>query len=139
MRVIDKKEYNSWRVTCLSCHSELEYTSVDIAYLVDGTAFVVCPVCRTTIRVENAPPLTSKTILYPEHFADMGANAVDIDDATIQRWVRAALFEVENSNDDSGEYAIMSSGNTLVFATKYEDEYAVYVAKDYREISISRD
>ena len=62
---------------------------------------------------------------------------VDIDNEKIQQYIRERLRVAECDTEDFGYYAT-GSGNTMVFVFKYEDEYVVYVAKNYWECSIPR-
>ena len=48
------------------------------------------------------------------------------------------IDSLEKREEDYGEFALTGSGNTMVFAVKYEDEYAIYVTKEYYESSIPR-
>jgi hypothetical protein len=80
--------------------------------------------------------LDENNVEYPKHFYLMGENAKDISNEQIQSWVRQCLSRLAVCED--GDYTLSGSGNTIVFAFKSEEEYTIYVAKNYSELSIMR-
>ena len=73
---------------------------------------------------------------YPEGFFHFGGGgAIEISDETIREWLDAARKKLKNSA--IGEYSYTASGDTIVFAHKYEDEYVFRVCKNYYELSVN--
>jgi hypothetical protein len=80
--------------------------------------------------------LTEHNIEFPKHFRKTGAEAINIGDSTLQEWIRECLEKIKQ--DEESDYWIIASGNAVVIILKFEDEYSIYVAKDYWECSIFR-
>ena len=62
---------------------------------------------------------------------------MNIDDERIQEYVRKCLKAMECSTEDF-DCVWTGSGDTMVFAFKTDEEYDVYVTKNYYECSITR-
>jgi hypothetical protein len=140
IKVINKKteEPKIYKVVCDKCEAQLECEREDVYEGVYGAWYVTCPECGQDVMIDeiDSVELDEHNIEYPKHFYAMSKNAVDISDEKIQRWVRECLTKLKGCED--GEYTFCGSGNTMVFAFKYETEYAIYVTKNYAETSISR-
>ena len=127
-----------YKTICDECGAELEYEEVDTYIGALGGRELICPLCNEKIFIEDIDgiDLNSHNIEFPIHFIAPSDNAVDIEDEKIQEYVRKCLEKVEN--DPECEFYITGTGNTVVIALKFEDEYDVYVTKRYYECSISR-
>lgn len=141
MKVIKhNKDSYPRRVICSDCGSELEYEDSDVLTGPFGCDIISCPVCRTTINVERcAPTLTIQNIKYPRDFSDMAEGAVDIPNEKIQEWMQECLVSLAEDPDSLSGYTFITSGNSIVFAFKFEDAYQVYVAKNYSYATIPLD
>ena len=140
IRVVGKKteEPKIYKVTCDECGAQLECEHEDVYEGAFGLWYVKCPECGQDAMAWEIDgiELDEHNIEYPKHFRAMCEDAVDIPNETIQCWVRECLTRLKDYED--GEHTYCGSGNTMVFAFKYEDEYAIYVAKNYSETSITR-
>jgi len=71
---------------------------------------------------------------YPIDFYDF-SNGVDVDDKTINKWIKRCIKELEKEPESN--YYYISSGNTLVcvFRNSEEDygKYTVQVSKNYHK------
>lgn len=71
---------------------------------------------------------------YPKDFYDF-SNGVDVDDKTINKWIKRCVEELEKEPECN--YYYISSGNTLVcvFRNCEEDygKYTVQVSKNYHD------
>ena len=133
---VDKKIY---RERC-DCGAELEFSFDDTCEGYAGLHYIKCPVCGKEIFSSeiDAENLDSSNIEFPRHF-DSLCNGVDIDDETIQKWIRKCLKIAEESDEPYGYFVQAGSGNTQVILMAYEDEYNIVVAKNYYETTVSRD
>ena len=61
---------------------------------------------------------------------------MNIGDSTLQEWIRECLEKIKQ--DDAGDHWMIASGNAIVIILKFNDEYDIYVAKNYWECSIFR-
>ena len=139
VRVIGKKtEDEIYKVTCDECGAQLECEREDIYNGAYGAWYVKCPECGQDVMVEKIESieLNESNIEYPKHFSAMSRDAVDISNEKIQSWVRECLSGLKDCED--GDHMFVGSGNTMVFAFKYEEEYVIYVAKNYSETFITR-
>lgn len=141
VKVINKQteEPKIYKTTCDECRAELEYEKNDTYIGALGSREIICPSCGKRVCVEEPEGivLNSNNIEFPLHFMAPSDKAVNISDVEIQRWVRERLHTAENYAEDYGYY-VTGSGDTMVFVFKYEDEYVVYVTKNYYECSIPR-
>lgn len=128
-----------YKVTCEECGAALEYEKSDTYIGALGGRELICPSCSHKVFVEEPEgiDLNSGNIEFPLHFIGTSDDAIDIGSTQIQKWVRECLYKMENDGEEYGFYLI-GSGNTIVFVTKHEEEYDIYVAKNYWECSISR-
>lgn len=141
IRVINRKveEIKVYHTTCDNCGVELEYEKGDTYIGVFGDREFICPICGETVFVEEPEgiDLDSSNIEFPTHFMKPSDKAIDISDEQIQEWIRGYLYRAENDEENYGYY-LTGSGNAIVFITKHEDEYNLYVTKKYWKCSIPR-
>ena len=140
IRVVGKKveEPKIYKVKCDDCGAELEFEKSDTYVGAYGYNYVDCPECGSDILVESIPDvgLTEHNIEFPKHFRKTSAEAINIGDSTLQEWIRQCLEKIKQ--DEESDYWMIASGNSVVIILKFEDEYEIYVAKDYWECSIFR-
>ena len=142
MKVISKDE-KQYHTECKNCEALLEFTSDDVFTGGYGMPYITCPECGTNIEVDEINPslmknITKENIVFPQDFANCD-NAVHIDDATTNKYIRECLSYLEKQKEDYGTYVLTGSGDTLVLVTKYEDEYNIYVTQKYYDTSILRE
>lgn len=138
MRIINDEPN---RIECADCKVKLEYDVEDIQVGACGCAYIKCPKCGELIFIDSevySIILTKDNIRFPQHFFEPGPNVVSLSNQKINQYIRECINSLEERKEDYGGYALAGSGNTLVFAVKYEDEYVIYVTKEYYESSIPR-
>lgn len=140
IKVLNKKveEPKVYKAICDECRAELEYAYEDTYEGYAGMRHIKCPVCGYEIMSEyfDGVELTSQNVEFPKHFYYF--DGVDIENERISEWVRRCLKCAEESDEPYGYFEHTGSGNTAVILMAYEDEYNIIVAKDYYELSISR-
>lgn len=62
-------------------------------------------------------------------------NGVNVDTKTIQRWVNECVQGLLDNPEN--QYHLHSGGNTLVIATKNQEEINVFVSKSHMDASIT--
>jgi hypothetical protein len=136
MKILNKKVHNN--VAKCDCGTELEYTKEDVQTGEFGCAYIICPECQTDILLnEYCKLLTIDNVEYPKDFANFGDGKV-LSDTEIQEYINKCLKPLKECTEDYGVHSLMASGDTMVFCTKHEDEYSVYVCKNYESTSIPR-
>jgi len=139
LRVINKPEGDGKLVDC-DCGAELEYLPTDMYVGAYGAMYVRCPECDAEVLLNDEEQflLTPENVSWPQHFSMPDSDDLDVDDKTIQNWVSTCLKHLESDLYGYGSYVSMGSGNTRVWAEKFEDEYAIYVTKSYAATSVPR-
>lgn len=131
-------EENERIVRCEDCDTKIQYEKEDIKYGEFGIPYLKCPVCNKNIDLydEEDLKLDFNNIEYPIHFHhfDSKKDAVEIDDKQINIWIKELLNRIKNEED--GNFLFKSSGNTIVFVTKCEDSYNIFVCPNYYEANI---
>lgn len=114
---------------CQHCGSELEYTLSDTVLDDSDNLGFKCPVCGKFHVVECANPFQ-----FPESFYYTSTNhgAVEPSKEATQKMIDECVKRVLKSPEDF-DYASVSTGDTLVFAIKADNEVVVNVAKNYYE------
>ena len=138
IKVVGKKteEPKIYKVTCDNCGAELECEESDTYVGAHGCNYVKCPECGDEVLVETMEGivLTEHNIEFPKHFHKVGDAAINIGDYKIQEWVRECIDHIKKNKDS--HFWMIESGNTVVIVLEWEDEYEVYVAKNYYDCLI---
>ena len=141
IKVVGKKveEPKIYRTVCFECEAMLEYEEGDTYIGALGGRELVCPSCgeKTFVDEPEGIDLDSSNIEFPTHFMYTSNRAVNIKDDEIQGWVRRCLKKIEDNPED--EFHLTGSGDTVVIALNFGDEYDIYVAKKYWECSIPKE
>lgn len=134
----DLKVQKFYKQCCSECNAELEFAFDDTYEGAFGARYLKCPVCGEELFTDiDGVDLTSDNIKFPIHFYKVGEGAVDIKDEEIQKWVREGLKEFETGNVE--DFYFCGTGNTFMIILSMEDEYDVYVMKNYWECSIPKE
>lgn len=135
----DINEQTFYRQKCDECTAELEFSLEDTYIGALGARYVKCPICGKEIMAEvcDGIELNSNNIEFPKHF--LGPGGVDIPNSEVNDWVRKCLKKAEESDEPYGYFVEIRSGNTMVILLAYEDEYEIFVAKNYYETSVNRE
>ena len=136
----DVETPKAYKTICADCGAELEYGYEDTYEGYAGYRHIKCPMCEYEIMCEefDGVKLNSRNVEFPKHFYHFG-NGVDILDREVQDWVRRCLKQAEEIKEPYGYFFHTGSGNSMVVLMGYEDEYDIIVAKDYYELSISKE
>lgn len=140
MRVINKPRDSCKIVTC-KCGAEIEYFPHDKHDGAFGCMYLTCPECANEVLLDKEDPikLTIDNVEWPKHFDLPDGSEMNFDDATIQKWVRMCLSQLSSDIYKVRDVVSMGSGNTRIWAEKWEEEYAVYVTKSFSTTSIPRE
>ena len=135
----DDDQLKGKQTRCEKCNALFEHLKEDIETGAFGCAYVICLNCGYKIYLdeEAGKTLTRKNIKFPKDFTDHG-EGINIDDIEINEWVKKCLKILKKNKKGYGVSVETGMGNTMVFVRKYEDEYRVWVTKDYYETSIPR-
>ena len=140
IKVVDKKveEPKTYKATCDECGARLEFEESDTYVGTYGGSYVDCPECGYDVLVEELVDvnLTEHNIEFPRHFSKTSAEAINIGDDTLQGWVRECLEKIKQ--DETSDHWMIASGNAVVIILKFDDEYDVYVCKNYYDCIIPR-
>lgn len=124
--------------TCCECKAELEFSFDDTYEGAFGARYLKCPVCREELFTDiDGVDLTSDNIKFPIHFYKTSEDAVDIKDEEIQTWIRKGLRAFETG--DAKDFYFCGTGNTFMVILEMDDEYDIYVMKNYWECSIPKE
>ena len=138
IKVVGKKkeEKKIYKTLCDECMVALEYEESDTHIGAYGCRELICPECGAKVLVEQPDGinLDETNIEFPVHFSYTSDSAVDIDNKTVQEWVRTCLQNLKEAPNYS--FDIIESGDTVVIALKYENECEVYVSKKYYECCV---
>ena len=134
----DIDEQELYRQKCDECTAELEFAIDDTYIGALGARYVKCPICGYEIMTEECDgiELNSNNIEFPKHFFE--PRGIDIPNSQINNWIRECLKVAEESDEPYGYFVSTGSGNTMVIILAYEDEYQVFVTKDYYETSVTK-
>lgn len=129
-----------YKIICSDCGAELEYGYEDTYEGYAGYRHIKCPMCGYEVMCEefDGVKLNSRNVEFPKHFYHFD-DGVDILDREVQDWVRRCLKQAEETKEPYGYFFHTGSGNSMVVLMGYEDEYDIIVAKDYYELSISKE
>lgn len=120
--------------TCPHCQYTISYTEDEVERVDDERMGVYCPQCGGAIETKRIKPFTFPDSFYQYSISE---DVVEINNEKIQEYINIVRRELEQECE-VGEYSFTGSGDTMVFGFKFEDEYVIYVAKNYWEDSVAR-
>lgn len=124
------------RHICDECEAELEYDKEDVHIGWMGCEYVTCPACNSEIMVGECrvqPPTWKTTFGH----TSIKTGAVDIEDDKVQKCVNEVAKRLCSDEWKPREFALIGTGNLLVFGVKWEDCVDIYVTQDYWEDNIA--
>lgn len=121
--------------TCPHCQYTISYTEDEVERVENDDLGVICPNCNESIVLEHIEPFT-----FPDTFYLFGTSegAVCLSDDEVQQYVNIVKYKLQQECQVGG-YAFAGIGDTMVFGFKFEDEYIIYVAKNYWEDSVFKE
>lgn len=139
IKVLNKNvDQTFYRQACAECGAELEFAFDDTYEGAYGARYLKCPVCGNELWTEvDGVELTPDNIKFPIHFYKTSDDAVDIEDERIQKWVREGLNAFKNNKVK--DFWWRGTGNTFMIILEMEDEYCIYVMKNYWECDVPKE
>ena len=146
MKVISQKikdAQSMWpkRVMCDECYAELEIEESDVFVGEFGCHLFKCPCCGREVAIDdierNTPPTFKQTFL--NIYDDKSNNTKHIKDDEIQRMINHCVNNLIPEDVEAGEFSMQGTGDTVVYAFKYEDCIDILVTQDYYEDTLFDD
>lgn len=138
MKVISQKikdAQSMWpkRVFCDECYAELEIEESDVFVGEFGCHLFECPCCGRKVAIDgierDTPPTFKQTFWHT--YVDKSNNTVHIEDDEIQRMIDKCVSNLISDDVEAGEFSVQGTGDTAVYAFKYEDCIEIVVTQDY--------
>ena len=146
MKIISQKikdMQSMWpkRVFCDGCQAELEIEESDVFVGEFGCHLFECPCCGRKVAIDgigrDTPPTFKQTFLHI--YDDKSNNTKHIKDDEIQRMINHCVSNLIPDDVEAGEFSMQSTGDTAVYAFKYEDCIEILVTQDYYEDTLFED
>ncbi len=146
MKVISQKVKDAqsmWpkRVFCDTCQAELEIEESDVFVGEFGCHLFKCPCCGREVAVDgidrDTPPTFKQTFWHT--YVDKSNDTKHIEDDEVQRMINHCVSKLIPDDVEAGEFSMQGTGDTVVYAFKYEDCIEILVTQDYWEDAIFKD
>ena len=146
MKVISQKvkeAQSMWpkHVFCDECQAELEIEESDVFVGEFGCYLFKCPCCGREVAIDgierDTPPTFRKTFWHTS--VNGNINAKHISDDEIQKMIDTCVANLISDDVEPGEFSMQGTGDTAVYAFKYEDCIEILVTQDYWEDAIFKD
>lgn len=134
---LNKEKNQIYKVKC-DCGAELEVEQEDIKIGTYGMGYIMCPCCQNEYyddKWSDMLILNKNNLSYPTHYTTF-ENGIDVEDEDINAMVKDCIEKLERNKEDFVSFHM--TGNTAIFVFKFEDddEYDIYVCKNYQETFI---
>lgn len=134
---LNKEKNQIYKVEC-DCGAELEVEEDDIKVGTYGMGYIMCPCCQNEYYDElwaDMLILNKENLKYPIHYTTF-ENSLDVENEDIDEMVADCIEKLEKNPEDFVNFHMC--GNTAIFVFRFEDdnEYDVYVCKNYQETFI---
>lgn len=117
--------------TCPHCQYTISYTEDEVERVDNDAMGIYCPQCGGAITTKHIEPFT-----FPDTFFYFGGeNATKLNNDEIQKIINITKRELQQDLK-TGEYTLISKGDTIVLGFKEEDEDEIFVIKNYWQESI---
>ena len=146
MKVISQKikdAQSMWpkRVFCDECQAELEVEENDVFVGEFGCHLFKCPCCGREVAIDgierDTPPTFKQT--FSHTFVDKSNDTKHIEDDEVQRMIDKCVSNLISDDVEAGEFSKQGTGDTVVYAFKYEDCIDILVTQDYYEDTLFED
>ena len=146
MKVISQKikdAQSMWpkRVFCDACYAELEVAESDVFVGEFGCHLFKCPCCGREVAIDgierDTPPTFKQTFWHT--YVDKSNDTKHIEDDEIQQMINHCVSNLVSDDVEAGEFSMQGTGDTAVYAFKYEDCIEILVTQDYWEDTIFND
>ena len=140
MKVISQKVkdvQSMWpkRVMCDNCEAELEIEESDVFVGEFGCHLFKCPCCGREVAIDgierDTPPIFRKTFFHYSATKDGTVQSKHIPDNEVQEMIDKCVHRLISEDVEAGEYTMEATGDTAVYAFKYEDCMDIIVTQDY--------
>ena len=147
MKVISQKIKDvqfEWpkRVMCENCQAELEIEVDDVFVGEFGCYMFKCPCCSHNTAIDgmerDTQPTFKKTFWHTS-VKNGSTNTVHIEDNEIQKMIDECVHNLISDDVEPGEFSMQGTGDTAVYAFKYEDCIEILVTQDYYEDTLFED
>ena len=146
MKVISQKikdVQSMWpkRVFCDECYAELEIEENDVFVGEFGCHLFKCPCCGREVAIDGLERDTQPTFKQTFWHTHVGKsnNTVHIEDDEVQRMIDKCVSNLSSDDVEAGEFSKQGTGDTVVYAFKYEDCIDILVTQDYYEDTLFED
>ena len=148
MKVIGQKikdAQSTWpkRVFCDECQAELEVEENDVFVGEFGCHLFKCPCCGREVAIDgierDTPPTFRKTFFHYSATKEGTVQSRHIPDDEIQRMIDKCVSNLISDDVEASEFSVQGTGDTVVYAFKYEDCIDILVTQDYYEDTLFKD
>ena len=146
MKVISQKikdAQSMWpkRVFCDECQAELEIEESDVFVGEFGCYLFKCPCCGREVAIDgierDMKPTFKQTFLHI--FTGKSDDTIHIEDDEVQKMINHCVSNLISDDVEAGEFSMQGTGDTVVYALKYEDCIDILVTQDYYEDTLSKE
>ena len=146
MKVIGQKikdVQSMWpkRVFCDDCYAELEVEESDVFVGEFGCYLFKYPCCGREVAIDgierDTPPTFKQTFWHT--FVDKSNDTKHIEDDEVQKMINNCVSDLIPDDVEAGEFSKQGTGDTVVYAFKYEDCIDILVTQDYYEDTLFED
>ena len=138
MRLIKSNNIKSeWpkRVFCEECQAELEIEESDVFVGEFGCHLFECPCCGRKVAIDgierDTPPTFKQTFFHYSTAKGGTVQSKHISDNEVQKMIDGCVHRLISEDVKAGEYTMEATGDTAVYAFKYEDCMDIIVTQDY--------
>lgn len=128
------EEDTSQEIICEHCNSVFEIDDNDKLYDKEGDVYIYCPCCYNKVYITEEQ-LTKNNLKFPNNYFHY-ANGVEINNGTIDKWVKESIEWLEKYPNEPFRY--IGSGDSVAIVFNHKDEYYIIVAKKYFDVSIDK-
>ena len=148
MKVISQKikdAQSMWpkRVFCDECYAELEIEESDVFVGEFGCHLFKCPCCGREVAIDgidrDTPPTFRKTFFHYSVTKEGTVPLKHIPDNEVQKMIDGCVHRLISEDVKAGEYTMEATGDTAVYAFKYEDCMDIIVTQDYYNDTLFED
>ena len=123
------------RVFCDECYAELEVEENDVFVGEFGCHLFKCPCCGREVAIDDierdTPPTFRKTFSHYSVTKEGIVQSKHIPDNEVQKMIDGCVHRLISEDVKAGEYTMEATGDTAVYAFKYEDCMDIIVTQDY--------
>lgn len=108
-----------------------------------GCHLFKCPCCGREVAIDDierdTPSIFRKTFFHYSATKDGTVQSKHIPDNEVQKMIDKCVYRLVSEDVETGEYTMEATGDTAVYAFKYEDCIDIIVTQDYYEDTLFKD